>query len=451
MKKYDLVIVGAGTAGSFAAQLAAKADLKVALLDKKPEEKVGEKICGDEISKTHFESVGLTKPQSEEISCEIRGADLYPPNLKNPLILRQWKEFNGWTVNRRVFGQRLLKDAVALGVDFFSLHHITQCIQKGEQVVGVKAKNLTTGASVDLLGKITIDASGYPGVLRMQVDDPLIEKQIHPHDIAVCYREIVELPDPWYEEGIAEVVMSIDGVYADHGYCWLFPKGGNYVNVGTGVRGGKGMMNPKILFQRFLRDHPKLRGAKTVEGGTDVVPVRRPIWSLVANGLVLIGDAALQVNPMHGGGIGRGFRAAKMAISTCLEALEKNNWSSEGLWQYNMLFHRELSANLVPLDIFRLFIQTLSDDDLNYGFAQHVIEAEDLMKVNRGEDVSLTIQEKITRVIRGAKRIRMLMKLQKTLKVMRTLRKVYENFPDHPQSLPDFKSKVLREYSSIRQ
>jgi geranylgeranyl reductase family protein len=450
MNEFDIVIIGAGTAGSFAAQLAAHKGLKVALLDRKPEHEVGDKICGDEISETHFESVGLEKPKGDEISCEIRGADLYPPNIKNPLVLREWKEFNGWTVNRIVFGQRMLIDAISEGAEFFPLHHVNQAIKKEKSVVGVKAKNRNTKTNQEFRGKIVIDASGYPGVLRMQLEDPLIEKEINPHDIAVCYREIVELPNPWHEEGIAEVIMSIDGVYADHGYCWLFPKGGKLVNVGTGVRGGKGITNPKFFFDNLVRDHPKLQGAKTISGGADVVPVRRPIWSLVTDGLVFIGDAALQVNPMHGGGIGRGLRAAKIAINTITQALENGNVSASNLWEYNQKFHSQLSSRLAPMDLFRIFIQTLSDEELNYGFARKIIEAEDLMSVNRGEDVGLSTKEKLIRFTRGIGKVGMLRKLQRTLKAMKTIKEIYQQYPSTPEGLTSFKSRVLHEYSRIR-
>ncbi|MHA1916691.1 MAG: geranylgeranyl reductase family protein [Candidatus Ranarchaeia archaeon] len=450
MGTYDIVIVGAGTAGSFAAQLASKAGYSVAFLDRKKKNEIGEKICGDEISATHFEAVGLEKPQGNEISSAINGADLYPPNLKNPMVLREWKEFNGWTVNRKVFGQRLLNDAISSGADLLPEHHVIDCIKDGNQVTGVVTKDFKNNKTSEIKGKVVIDASGYPGVLRLKVEDPLIEKEINPQDVAVCYREIIELPEDWEEEGIAEVIMSIDGHFADHGYCWLFPKGGKYVNVGTGVRGGKGITNPKKLFNTLKKEHPKLKNAKTVYGGSDVVPVRRTIWSLVSNGIMFLGDAALQVNPMHGGGIGRGLRAAKMAVDTLVESLEKGDTSATGLWEYNMKFHKELSPKLVPLDLFRIMIQSFSDDDINYGFEKKVIESSDLMNVNRGENIKFDFKQKMTRVRRGVRKIDMLLKLNKTIKSMKKVKELYRNYPSSPEGLNNFKEEVLKEYSIIR-
>ncbi|MFW9806725.1 MAG: FAD-dependent oxidoreductase, partial [Candidatus Thorarchaeota archaeon] len=58
MKRPDVVIIGAGSAGCVTARRCAELGLKTLLLDRKPLESVGQKVCGDEISKSHFEATG---------------------------------------------------------------------------------------------------------------------------------------------------------------------------------------------------------------------------------------------------------------------------------------------------------------------------------------------------------------------------------------------------------
>ena len=62
MEKYDAIVVGAGTAGCLAAKTVAEKGLKVCLLEKKPRDEIGEKICGDALGEHHLKFLGLEKP-----------------------------------------------------------------------------------------------------------------------------------------------------------------------------------------------------------------------------------------------------------------------------------------------------------------------------------------------------------------------------------------------------
>ena len=75
--KFDLIVVGAGPAGSMAAKTAAKAGLKVALLEKRQE--IGEPVrCAGGISKSGLST--LVKPDPKWIVAEVEGARIYAPN-----------------------------------------------------------------------------------------------------------------------------------------------------------------------------------------------------------------------------------------------------------------------------------------------------------------------------------------------------------------------------------
>ncbi len=98
--------------------------MKTVLLDRKPKKLIGQKVCGDEVSKSHFEATGIDYPEGDEISTAIHGADVYPPSMVNELKVRGWSEFDGWTVNRLNFGQRLLREAIDAGVIFQPETHV---------------------------------------------------------------------------------------------------------------------------------------------------------------------------------------------------------------------------------------------------------------------------------------------------------------------------------------
>jgi digeranylgeranylglycerophospholipid reductase len=78
MKKYDVIVVGAGPAGSLTARYAAKNGADVLMIEKRQE--IGSPVrCGEAISKRWFDDVGI-KPDSKWISNEVEGAKIISPD-----------------------------------------------------------------------------------------------------------------------------------------------------------------------------------------------------------------------------------------------------------------------------------------------------------------------------------------------------------------------------------
>jgi len=77
---------------------------------------------------------------------------------------------------------------------------------------------------------------------------------------------------------------------------WVFPKGKNLANVGLGILGSKcGNERPISLLQKFMETYmPRGKIIELVVGG---VPVSGPIKQTIADGLILVGDAARQSDP----------------------------------------------------------------------------------------------------------------------------------------------------------
>jgi len=433
LKRADVVIVGAGSAGCVTARRCAELGLKTLLVDRKDPGLVGQKVCGDEVSKTHFEATGIDYPAGEEVSSIIAGADVYPPDLKNELKVRGWKDFDGWTVNRLTFGQRLLDDATKAGVRFKPNCHVSGPMFRGDTVTGVTFKDMKTGEKDTISSKIVVDASGFSSVIRKKIDSPLVEKEIDKQDIALCYREILELKMPLAEPEVARVFLG--GKYAPRGYGWIFPKGPKHVNAGVGVTGGSGRGSPKALFMAFKENYPLLFRSKVLEAGGGAVPVRRPVWSLVANGVAFVGDAALMVNPIHGGGIGPGMRAGIILGEVAKEAIARRNTSAKGLWHYNTRFLSNFGRRLASLEIFKRLLADVTDKEMNFGFKKRILEANDLMAANQGTGFSLSVFDKMKRVKRGVGNLGLLMSLQRAASLMKKINKEYMNYPSKPAGL----------------
>lgn len=84
--------------------------------------------------------------------------------------------------------------------------------------------------------------------------------------------------------------------------------------------------------------------------------------------LAVGGDAAVAVNPVHGGGLGPALESAKLASDAVAAAFEKGgDLSMKGLWSYNTSYLKVYGIKQAKLDVFRLMLQSLSDEEINKG------------------------------------------------------------------------------------
>jgi len=446
MTKFDVIVVGAGTGGTMAAKEAARRGLKVLLIDRKPKEKIGDKVCGDAIGRHHFDNLGLSYPKGEELESVFEGIEVYSPDLETVFKIRG-ERLEGFGVNRHHFGQRLLREALDAGAELMDNTSVIEPIVKDHFVRGVVVRS--GGKKTSIEADIVIDASGVTGVIRKRLPSDFdVEKEILQEDLIVAYREIRELKRPIETPDYAKIYLT--QTIAPGGYYWIFPKrGGNIVNVGIGVQSGQNAPNPKKQLYEYVLNQKIFEGSKIVHGGGGAVPTRRPLDCLVANGVMFVGDAAFQVNPVHGGGIGPSMIAGKIAGETAVKALENEDFSREGLWNYNVRFMHEYGAKQASLDIFRWFLQKLNDEELNWGMRHRLITEQDILKANLGEDLRLNITEKAIRFFRGIRRLAFLQKLREVANVMKMVKQFYRNYPG-PEDFEKWRKEIREIFSNFK-
>lgn len=440
MKKFDVIVVGAGTGGSLAAKTVAKAGLQVCMIDRKAEQKIGDKVCGDAIGKHHFDNIGIAHPSGEELDQKIEGIKVYSPDMKTEVNV-QGEGVHGYLVNRLLFGQRLIKEAKDAGANLIDSTIVTEPIIKNGYVVGVSTKNTKTDENSEILAQIVIDASGHSAILRKKLTSEFgIENEVKDEDVEICYREIRETKEPVEDTGFCKIYLDLQRFPG--GYCWIFPKSPTTVNVGLGVAMTEGFPNPKDLYTEQILPMPLFKGSRALTGGGGLVPTRRPISPMVGNGIIIIGDAACQVNPIHGGGIGSSMMGGVKAGEVIINALEIGDVSREALWSYTGMFMELYGAKQAGLDVFRMLLQRLTNRELNYGMRHHLITDEDLLKTSMGEDLKLNITEKTSRLFKGLGSLSLLKKLNATAKIMKEIKELYRNYPSSPEGLTEWEEKT---------
>lgn len=204
----------------------------------------------------------------------------------------------------------------------------------------------------------------------------------------------------------------------------------------------EGFPNPKDLYNELILSMPLFKGSRALTGGGGLVPTRRPISPMVGNGVIIIGDAACQVNPIHGGGIGSSMMGGVKAAEFIIKALENGDVSREALWPYTGVFMELYGAKQAGLDIFRMLLQRLTNKEMNYGMRHHLITDDDLLKTSMGEDMKLNITEKTSRLFKGLGSLSLLKKLNATAKIMKEIRALYRNYPSSPEGLQEWEEKV---------
>lgn len=447
MERYDVVVVGAGTAGTFAAKTVAEAGLKVCMVESKPRERIGVKVCGDALGDHHFKELGIGLPRGGELEKRVEGVKIISPNEEVVYTIAD-SDFVGYMLNRLLFGQWVLKMAEDAGAVLHDETMFLDTIVENGFVTGVVARD-PEGKTIQLEAKVVVDASGYMGVVRHKLPAEMgIEKKIDGGDVGVIYREIRQLTHEANETKYCEIYLNHEK--SPGGYTWIFPGLENKVNAGLGVQMVEGFTDPRKLFKEHVMSKPMFEGSELIHRGTWFDPTRRPLDKMVGNGVMMTGDAAWLVNPLHGGGIGPSMLSGQYAGRTIVEAFEEDDVSEGGLWAYGKRFMGSYGRKQASIDIFRILLQASSDTDLNYGMEYQLLTEEDVLKAGLGDDFRLNITETARRVFRGLQRMRFLNKLRLTANMMRQVKAHYDTYPSSPEGFRDWHNKTINIWDEAR-
>jgi digeranylgeranylglycerophospholipid reductase len=319
-RRYDVVVVGAGPGGSIAAREAARLGLSVLLLEKRQE--IGSPVrCAEGIA--HELLVPFIEPDSRWISAVVSKAQITIEDAAT--VTGQAEGRQGYILERRVFDRVLAEEAAQAGAQVMVKTAATGLLLEDDVVRGVAARG--PAGAMEIECSVVIGADG-------------VESQVGPWaglDTALPLKDAMACAQ-YLLAGI-EVDSACCSYYigqgiAPGGYAWVFPKGEGKANVGLGVQADLATDTALNYLNRFIESQPHLaRGSPVtlVVGGVSVAP---PLPRLVASGLMLVGDAARQVDPLTGGGIANAMLAGRLAAEVAAQAIAAGEPSAEALAPY---------------------------------------------------------------------------------------------------------------------
>ncbi len=347
--RYDVVVVGAGPAGSMAAKTAAEHDLETLLLEKRVG--IGDPVrCAEGVGKEGLKQ--FIKPDTRWIAAEVKGARIcFPGGIK--IEMSEAGPEVGYVLERKIFDRELAKQAAKAGAEVMVKTRVVDLIKEDGFVRGVKAEHL--GDSFDIHADVVIGADGVESKVGRWAG---INTTLKPKDIETCAQFLmtdVDI-DPCYCE------FYIGNQIAPGGYAWVFPKGNNEANVGLGISGNRSELHPIDYLKRFVEK--KYPGGQIIEMIMGGVPVTVPTKT-TANGLMLVGDAARMSDPLTGGGIIHAMKSGTMAGEIASKAVQSGDSSVECLNEYERRWRSTIGATLQKSYKAKEWLLKLSDDEWN--------------------------------------------------------------------------------------
>ncbi len=340
MNSFDIVVVGGGPAGAIAAKTASERGARVLLLESRRE--IGKPVqCTGLLSVRGFQEAGA---DPTVILREIRGAFAYAPDGRRLAVEKP--NVHAYVMDRDRFDCDLVRQAREAGVE----------VQANAQALGLEAGRLrfkVNGRESSVKTSMVIGADGPHSRVAQWADLPAPKKKI----IAIQ----VTIPYGAPREDYVEVFLSQK--LAPNFFAWVVPAAPGYARVGLGTDDGQ---RAQAYLDSWLKE--RFPNKKVVERNAGAIPIG-PAARTVADGVLLVGDAAGQAKPTSGGGIYTGVTCARIAGEVAARAAQEGDTSREALSEYEQrwraLFENELRFGMLAHELFCC----VNDEDINKMFA----------------------------------------------------------------------------------
>ncbi len=346
--EYDLIVVGGGPGGAAAAITAARRGLSVLLIEKRQE--IGTPVrCAEAIGRDQVAPFMPVDPAW--IAAEIDAFRIFGPSGQS---VRVPPTSPTVVVERKIFDRELVNAAVRAGATVRAMTRATGLILEEGFVRGVKMISL--GREVAVRARVVIGADGPESQVGLWAGLNTMPRMADYYTAVQYLLAGIPLDDP------RECQYHIGNDLAPGGYAWVFPKGPDKANVGlviTATHEKQGRSAQEYLDDFVERRFPRASVLALILGG---IPVGGTVRELVGNGVMLVGDAAHQAEPVTGGGINLAMFAGQMAADVAADAIAAGDWSKKALEDYPRRWHREHGRSIKAMATLRHSVLKFPDE-----------------------------------------------------------------------------------------
>jgi len=329
---YDIVVVGAGPAGSSAAYQASKNDVKVALIER--EESIAETVRTSGV--TWIKNIkefqipdDCFNPVKNYSFCSPNNEVTISDSIPRAAVLDVRKTYR-W----------LAEQAKNEGTDIFVKTNVIDVIKnKNKDIIGVKAH--TPSGQVSFFGKIIIDASGFGSVVSKSMGFVTQWKRFGAGAEYEVRAKNID-PETWW--------LMVGQKYSPAGYAWIFPISKDIVRIGVGVGKPESSVDPTERLKELIKSKTgpigKLDEITPIEFHYGLIPNDGLSRKTVYNNLILVGDSAGQANPLVLEGIRYAIKFGRIAGRVALDAIKSGKTDESALFPYEENWRKEIEAKI---------------------------------------------------------------------------------------------------------
>ncbi|MEC1524717.1 FAD-dependent oxidoreductase [Neobacillus niacini] len=342
-EKFDVIVVGAGPAGTSCALVCAQNGLNVLLIER-----------GEYPGSKNVMGGVLYRKQMEELIPEFwKEAPLERPVIEQRFWMMdkesvvqfgykglEWgvEPYNNFTVLRAQFDQWFAKKAVEAGALLINETVVTECIVENGKVIGIR----TDRPNGEVYADVVVLADGVNSLLSKQLG---FHKEFRPDEVALTVMEVINLPkekinDRFNLEDNQGCTIEIfgDSTKGNLGTAFLYTNKDS-LNIGVGTTLSsmiKSKMKPYDLLD-YLKTHPMVKpmlaGGESAEYLAHLIPEGgyRSVPKVAGNGVVVVGDAAQLVNAIHREGSNMAMHSGLLAAESVIEAHHRGDFSESTL------------------------------------------------------------------------------------------------------------------------
>ncbi len=347
-EKFDVIIVGAGPAGTSCAYELAKAGLNVIMFER-GEYPGSKNVMGgvlyrkqmEEIIPEFWKEAPLERPVVEQRFWMMDEESMVTMGYKG---LEWGKEpYNNFTVLRAKFDQWFAQKAVEQGALLINETVVLECIVEDHKVVGVR----TDRPDGDVYADVVVLADGVNSLLAKSLG---FHKELRPDEVALAVMEVLKMPAEKIEERFnleagqgCTIEMFGDATKGILGTAFLYTNKDS-LNIGVGTT-LSGLMKQKIRpydLLEYLKQHPMVRpfleGSEPTEYAAHLIPEGgyKSLPKMVGNGVIVVGDAAQLVNAVHREGSNMAMKSGRIAAETIKLAKDAGDFSENMLDSYRV-------------------------------------------------------------------------------------------------------------------